>query len=64
MRVTIAGATSDTYTPKAGDVGGMLTATASYFDGQKPPDDTTKKTAMKVADKVVAAGHPEQGSGV
>ena len=31
----IAGATSDTYTPKAGDVGGTLTATASYTDGDE-----------------------------
>ena len=51
----IAGATSDTYTPKAGDVEGTLTATASYFDGQSAPDTTTKKTAMKPADNVVAA---------
>ena len=29
----ITGATSDSYKPKAGDVGGILTATASYFDG-------------------------------
>ena len=34
----IAGATSDTYTPKAGDVGGTLTATASYFDLANAPD--------------------------
>ena len=33
----ITGATSDTYTPKAGDVGGTLTATASYFDGHSYP---------------------------
>ena len=51
----IAGATSDTYTPKAGDVEGTLTATASYFDGQSAPDTTTKKTAMKAADNAVAA---------
>ena len=31
------GATSDTYKPKAGDVGGTLTATASYFDGAERP---------------------------
>ncbi len=37
----IAGATSDTYTPKAGDVGGSLTATATYFDGQNTPSDIT-----------------------
>ena len=30
----IDGATSNTYKPKAGDVGGTLTATASYFDGE------------------------------
>ena len=46
----IAGATSDTYTPKAGDVDGALTATASYFDGQNIPSDiagnATKKTAF------------------
>ena len=29
--------TSDTYTPKAGDVGGTLTVTATYFDGQSAP---------------------------
>ena len=34
-------ATSDTYTPKAGDVGGILTATASYFDGESDPSDIT-----------------------
>ena len=34
----IAGATSDTYTPKAGDVGETLTATASYFDLANDPD--------------------------
>ena len=45
----ITNATSDTYTPKAGDVGGILTATASYFDGQSAPD-TDKKTAFKAAD--------------
>ena len=49
----IAGATSDTYTPKAGDVGGILTATASYFDGESPPD-IAKKGAMKLADNMVA----------
>ena len=37
MTGTITGATSDTYTPKAGDVGGALTATASYFDGESDP---------------------------
>ena len=49
----IAGATSDTYTPKAGDVGGILTATASYFDGQSAPD-IGKKTAMNLAGNAVA----------
>ena len=42
-------ATSDAYTPKAGDVGGTLTATASYFDGESTvadiAADTNKKTA-------------------
>ena len=33
----ITDAKSDTYTPKAGDVGGTLTATASYFDGAERP---------------------------
>ena len=41
----IPGATSDTYTPKAGDVRGILTATASYFDGASDHDTTTKTTA-------------------
>ena len=49
----ITGATSDTYTPKAGDVDGTLTATASYFDGQSAPD-TAKKPTMKAADNPVA----------
>ena len=50
----IAGATSDTYTPKAGDFRGTLMATASYFDGQSAPD-ASKKTAMKGADNAVVA---------
>ena len=50
----IVGATSDTYTPKVGDVGGELMATASYFDGQGAPD-IDKKSAMKPADNAVAA---------
>ena len=50
----ITDATSDTYTPKAGDVGGTLTATASYFDGESAADATTKKTAPKAADNDVA----------
>ena len=37
-------ANSATYTPKAGDVGGTLTATAMYDDGQSA-DDAAKKTA-------------------
>ena len=37
------GATSDTYKPKAGDVGGTLTATASYFDGESALDATDKR---------------------
>ena len=32
-------ANSDTYTPKAGDVGGTLTATASYTDGHGSDKD-------------------------
>ena len=53
----IEGANSDTYTPKAGDVRGTLTATASYFDGQNAPDAVTdgKRTAMGQADNEVAA---------
>ena len=51
----IAGATSDTYTPKVGDVRGTLTATASYFDGQSAPDAITKNMAMEPADNPVAA---------
>ena len=47
----ITGATSDTYKPVAGDVGGTLTAMASYFDGQSA--DADKKTAEKVADNAV-----------
>ena len=50
----ITDATSDTYTPKAGDVGGTLTATASYFDGHSAPE-TEKKMAPKDADNAVAA---------
>ena len=49
----ITGATSDTYKPKAGDVGGTLTATASYFDGEGDVDAATKKTAMEAADNAV-----------
>ena len=49
----ITGATSDSYKPKAGDVGGTLTATASYFDGESAVDATEKKTAMKAADNAV-----------
>ena len=52
----IPGATSDTYTPKMGDVGGTLTATARYFDGQNDPDAgaTGKKTAGFTAVNMVA----------
>ena len=46
----IEGATSDTYIPKAGDVGGTLTATASYTDGH-----ASGKTAMKDPANEVAA---------
>ena len=45
----IAGATSDTYTPKAGDVGGPLTATATYFDGQNTPSDITDNNNERTA---------------
>ena len=47
----ITGATTDTYKPKAGDVGGILTATARYFDGESALDatDDDKETATKVA---------------
>ena len=47
-------ATSDTYKPKAGDVGGTLTATASYFDGESAADADMKKTANEGADNPVA----------
>ena len=49
----INGATSDTYKPKAGDVGGTLTATANYFDGQNALTDATKRTAGEGADNAV-----------
>ena len=49
----ITDATSDTYKPKAEDVGGTLTATASYFDGQNALADTTKKMAMQPAEHAV-----------
>ena len=39
-------ATSDTYTPVAGDVGEILTATAMYFDGKIDPDNATMKKMM------------------
>ena len=48
----ITGATSDTYTPTAGDVGGALTVTASYFDGESAPAATTKKELPQVAGTV------------
>ena len=41
--------TSNTYTPKAGDVGNTLTVTASYFDGESAVDATTKKTAARTS---------------
>ena len=44
----IEGATSDTYVPKAGDVGGTLTATAMYDDGHSS-EGLAKKTAMVAA---------------
>ncbi len=50
----IMGATSDTYKPKAGDVGGTLTATASYFDWQSAAAADVKKTAVEEADNPVA----------
>ena len=53
----IVDATSDTYKPAAGDVGGTLTATASYFDLANAPDDAadakwmaTKTEAKRVAE--------------
>ena len=49
----ITGATSDTYKPKAGDVGGILTATASYFDAESAVDAATKETANQAADNAV-----------
>ena len=49
--------TSDTYTPKAGDVGGTLTATAEYFDGHSTVADiaagTNKKTAANTTPPTV-----------
>ena len=48
-------ANSDTYIPKAGDVGGTLTATASYFDGASDHDTTTKTTANADSANAVAA---------
>ena len=42
-------ANSDTYTPKAGDVGGDLTATASYTDGHGPSKTAEKDSANAVA---------------
>ena len=56
----ITGATSDTYKPKAGDVGGTLTATASYFDGESALGaDAEKEMAPKAAANVVDVGYPE-----
>ena len=50
----IEGATLDTYTPVAADIGDTLTATAMYFDGESAPAATTKKPAMKMSDNIVA----------
>ena len=49
-------ANADTYIPKAGDVGGTLTATATYTDGEGPdPDgDDPKKTASVASATAVA----------
>ena len=49
-------ANADTYVPKAGDVGGTLTATATYTDGEGPdPDgDDPKKTASVASATAVA----------
>ena len=49
----IEGATSDTYVPKAGDVGGTLTVTAMYDDGHSS-EDSGKKTAALAADAAAA----------
>ena len=46
----ITGATSDTYTPKAGDVGGTLTAAASYFDGESTVAAIAAGTDKKTVD--------------
>ena len=43
-------ANSDTYTPKAGDVGGTLTATASYTDGHGPGTMADAASANPVAE--------------
>ena len=42
-------ANSDTYIPKAGDVGGTLTATASYTDGHGPSKEAEAGPANMVA---------------
>ena len=62
------GATSDTYTPKAGDVGGTPDRQRrSYFDLANDPDAPTTDeedsglTAMEESDNPVDGGHPEQG---
>ena len=56
QRATSTGATSDTYTPKAGDVGGTLTATASYFRrGDGPNDAAERSTLMKKPPTAVVA---------
>ena len=50
----IAGANSDTYTPKTEDIDDTLTATASYFDGASDPDATDKGTATAMSANAVA----------
>ena len=45
----IEGATTDTYTPKAGDVGDTLSAVASYTDGHGSSKSTTGTAANAVA---------------
>ena len=51
----IEGATSDTYTPVADDVGEIVTVTAMYFDGHSDPDATTKKKATVEPDPPAVA---------
>ena len=56
----IEGETSDTYVPKAGDVGGTLTATAMYDDGHSS-EGLAKKTAYGRGGSRTG-GHEEQAS--